>query len=80
MPKTITLRLDDKIYDKLQKAASYDNRSISNLIETLALRRLEEDNFANDIEMREIVSNVKLMKKLKKGHLEAKSKKGKLLG
>jgi len=80
MPKTITLRLDDKVYDKLQKAAAHDNRSISNLIETLALRKLEEDIFVNTSEMQEIVSNVKLMHKLKRGHLDAKSRKGKLIG
>lgn len=80
MPKTITLRLEDKIYDRLQKAAAYDNRSISNLIETLALRKLEEDTFVHDDEMHELVSNVKLMKKLKRGHLDAKARKGKLIG
>ena len=38
MPKTITLRLEDEIYKKFSEAASEEHRSMSNLIETLALK------------------------------------------
>lgn len=80
MPKTITLRLDDETYKKFSNAASEEHRSISNLIETLALKKLDEDMLVDDFEMKEIFSNTKLLKKLEKGHSHAKMRKGRLVG
>jgi len=80
MPKPITLRLRDETYRKFNAAAVKDNRSISNLIETLALKKLNEEVFADKFEMEEIFSNAKLLKKLERGHSHAKLKKGKLIG
>jgi hypothetical protein len=80
MPKTITLRLSDENYKKFNDAAADDHRSISNLIETLALKKLDEDLLVDDFEMKEIFSNVKLLKKLEKGHSHAKMRKGRLVG
>lgn len=80
MPKTITLRLNDEAYRKFNKAAHEENRSISNLIETLALKKLDEDILVDDFEMEEIFSNTKLIDKLQRGHKEARQKKGRLIG
>ena len=80
MPKTITLRLDDNLYNKFYKMAVADNRTISNLIETLAVEKLNEDIYADDFEMKEILSNKPLVKKLAKGHHQAKNMKGKMVG
>jgi len=80
MPKTITLRLRDEVYEKLNRAAMEDNRSISNLIETLAMEKLEEESLADDFEMEEIFANTRLLKKLEKGHAQAAGKKGRLVG
>ena len=80
MPKTITLRLSDETYKKFNDAAIEDHRSISNLIEILALKKLDEELLVNDFEMREIFSNTKLLKKLEKGHRHAKMRKGRLIG
>jgi predicted CopG family antitoxin len=80
MPKTITLRLRDEVYEKLNRAAREDNRSISNLIETLAMEKLEEESLADDFEMEEIFANTRLLKKLEKGHAQAAGKKGRLVG
>jgi predicted CopG family antitoxin len=80
MPKTITLRLGDEVYKKFNDAASEEHRSISNLIETLALKKLDEDMLVDDFEMEEIFSNTKLLKKLEKGHSHAKMMKGRLIG
>lgn len=80
MPKTITLRLSDEAYRKFNAAAVKDNRSISNLIETLALKKLDEELFADKFEMEEIFTNTRLLKKLERGHSHAKLKKGKLIG
>ncbi len=80
MPKTITLRLSDKVYEKLNQAAAEDNRSIANLIETLALKKLDEEALADDFEMEEIFSNTGLLRKLERGHSQAKLKKGRMVG
>ena len=80
MPKTITLRLRDEVYERLNKAAVEDNRSIANLIETLALKKLDEASLADDFEMEEIFSNADLLKKLERGHKHAVQKKGRLVG
>ena len=80
MPKTITLRLSDEIYEKFNRVAAEDNRSIANLIETLALRKLDEEILADDFEMQEIFSNAKLLKKLEKGHADIIMKKGRMVG
>lgn len=80
MPKTITLRLSDDVYRKFNDVAAEDHRSISNLIETLALKKLDEDMLVDDFEMKEIFSNTKLLKRLEKGHSHAKTRKGRLVG
>lgn len=80
MPKTITLRLSDENYDRLHRAAIVDNRSIANLIETLALRKLDEESLADDFEMEEVFSNTQLLEKLEKGHGDATMKKGRMVG
>jgi hypothetical protein len=80
VPKTITLRLSDKIYEEFNQAAAEDNRSISNVIETLALKKLYEERLADDFEMEEIFSNTRLLRKLERGHSHAKLKKGRMVG
>lgn len=80
MPKTITLRLSDDTYRKFNAAAVKDNRSISNLIETLALKKLNEEMFTDKFETEEIFANTNLLKKLERGHSHARLKKGKLIG
>ncbi len=79
MSRTITLRLSDDTYEKLSAAAKLENRSLANMIETLALGKLEEDLLANDIEMSEIFRNDRLLKKLEKGHAQASAKKGRFV-
>jgi len=49
-PKTITLKLKDEVYQKFLNAAIMDNRTISNPIETLTLRELNEHFFVNKLE------------------------------
>lgn len=80
MPKTITLRLSDEAYRKFNDAAEEERRSISNLIETLALKKLDENVLVDDFEMKEIFSNTKLLEKLEKGHSQVKMKKGRMVG
>ena len=57
MSKTITLRVKDEIYNIFLEMAKAENRSISNLIETAALNKIREQQFVDDVEMAEILSN-----------------------
>ena len=76
MAKTITLRVADETYEKLMAAAKVERRSLSNMLETLALKKLEEEIFVDRIEMDEILANSELMKRLRRGSKQAKSGKG----
>jgi predicted CopG family antitoxin len=76
MAKTITLRVADETYEKFMAAAKIERRSLSNMIETLALKKLDEEIFVDQIEMDEILANTELLKKLRRGSKQAKSRKG----
>jgi predicted CopG family antitoxin len=79
MAKTITLRLKDDVYKIFAETAKAENRSLSNLIETAALKNIREQQFMDDIEMAEILSNDDLLKRLKEGTLEARQLKGRFV-
>ncbi|MCW9096014.1 MAG: DUF6290 family protein [Ignavibacteriaceae bacterium] len=79
MSKTITLRLKDEIYNIFLETAKAENRSISNLIETAALNKIREQQFVDDVEMAEILSNQDLLRRIKEGSNEAKSLKGRFV-
>ena len=76
MAKTITLRVADETYEKLMAAAKVERRSLSNMLETLALKKLEEEIFVDRIEMDEILTNKELMKRLQRGSKQVKAGKG----
>lgn len=79
MAKTLTLRLDDAAYETFLRAAKAERRSISNLIETAALRHVRESSFVDDVEMSEIVSRPELVKRLKAGSRDAHKRKGRFV-
>jgi hypothetical protein len=79
MSKTITLRLKDEIYNIFLETAKAENRSISNLIETAALNKIREQQFVDDVEMAEILSNQALLRRIKEGSNEAQSLKGRFV-
>ncbi len=76
MSKTITLRLHENIYDLFKALAESDNRTLSNFIETSALRYIEEHEYVDDYEMEEIRGNLQLNKSLKRALKDMKSQKG----
>ncbi len=80
MSKSVTIKLDDEIYRKFHEIAAEENRSISNLIETLAIKKLDEELFTDTFETAEILSNKSLMERLKRGHQQAVQKKGRMIG
>ena len=79
MHKTVTLRLKDDVYKIFAQMAKAENRSLSNLIETAALKNIRERQFVDDIELAEILSNEELLKRLKEGSSEARELKGRFV-
>ena len=79
MAKTVTLRLDDEVYDLFVEAAKAEKRSLSNLIETAALIRIQEQQFIDDAEMSEILANENLLKRKQKGASESRLRKGRFV-
>jgi predicted transcriptional regulator len=79
MPKTITIRLKDDIYKLFAEAAQADNRTISNLIETAALNNVREQQFVDDTEMAEIMSDNNLLARIRQGSKEAAHRKGQFI-
>ncbi|MBA3065135.1 CopG family transcriptional regulator [bacterium] len=77
MSKTVTLRLDDRLYKRFRKLAECDNRPLSNFIETAALCFVESEQFVDEFEMEEIRSSNALNQSLKQGISDVKAKRGK---
>ncbi len=80
MHKTVTLRLKEDVYKIFAEVAKAENRSLSNFIETAALRNIREQQFVDDAELAEIFSNTDLIKRLKEGSAEAQQLKGRFVG
>ena len=80
MSKTVTLRLDDEVYEELKQASAAARRPLSNLIETAALRRVREEQFVDDAEMAEIRANEALLERMRTGSQQARERKGSFVG
>ena len=76
MSKTVTLRLDEGVYHRFRALAARDNRSMSNFIETAALRFVESEQFVDPFEMDEIRANQNLNGSLARGLRDVKSGRG----
>ena len=76
MSQTVTLRLDDAVYQKFKGLAVHDNRPLSNFIQTAALRFVEERELVDEFEMAEIRENTTLNRSLKSGIRDAKAGRG----
>lgn len=79
MSQTVTLRLDDAVYQKFKGFALHDNRPLSNFIQTAALRFIEEHELVDEFEMTEIRDNASLNRSLKAGLRDAKAKRGRFV-
>jgi predicted transcriptional regulator len=56
MTKTITVRLDEDVYEIFKKAADGQKRTISNYIEYATLNYTVNETVVDDMEMNEILS------------------------
>ena len=79
MSKTVTMRIENNLYEKLKEHAKSENRSLSNFIETATLRYIEQIELVGDYEMKEILSNTDLLERLKRGSSDAGNKKGRFV-
>ena len=79
MSRTVTLRLPDETYRRFRTLAERGNRSLSNFIETAALRYVEAEQFVDEFEMDEIQSNAELNRSLKRGVKDAKAGRGRFV-
>jgi hypothetical protein len=69
MSKTITLRLEDDVYELFKKASKSEHRTISNYIEYAVFNYVLNDIFVSDEEMKELKE---LFPSLRKGIKQAK--------
>jgi hypothetical protein len=79
MSKTISLRVDDNLYQSLKKHAEAENRSISNFIETAAKHYMEEIEYVDEFEMESIINNPSLIKRLTQGSTDALEGRGRFV-
>ena len=79
MAKTVTLRLREDVYRIFAEAAQAENRSLSNLIEAAALNKVREQQFVDDAEMAEILSDKKLLARITQGSKDAAERKGRFV-
>ena len=76
MPKSVTLKLNDRIYQMFCDLANNENRSLSNFIETAVLRLIEQNQLIDEFEMAEIKHNEELKSSLNRAIQDAREKKG----
>ena len=76
MARTVTLRLEQDVYEELREAAAAERRSLPNFIATIALERVREAQFVDDGEMAEILNDEALIRRLRTGSRQARQRKG----
>lgn len=79
MAKTLTVRIDDSTYRLIADAAEADNRSVSNFIETAAREKASAEIFVPGEEMAGIRTDASLKRRLKSGHRDAASRRGRIV-
>ncbi len=79
MSKTVSLRLNERVYRRFRKLAEQDNRPLSNFIETSVLRFIASEEFADEFEMAEIRANKSLNRSLRRGLRDAAAKRGRFV-
>ncbi len=71
--KTLTMRVDDSIYEMIKLAADGQRRNISNFIEFATMQYLSSSQYVSESEMSEIASDKVLVDSLRNGFAELKN-------
>ena len=72
MSKTITLRVNNDVYQMIKTAADGQRRNISNFIEFATLQYLTSATYVDDAEMELILSDSELVANLRQGLEDSK--------
>jgi uncharacterized protein (DUF1778 family) len=67
MSKTITIRLSDEDYRVISSGAEHERRPISNFITHRVMAAISDMNTVDDAEMKEILSDEKVMQSINRG-------------
>ncbi|MCB9009838.1 MAG: CopG family transcriptional regulator [Ardenticatenaceae bacterium] len=67
MSKTITLRVNDDVYQMIKTAADGQRRNLSNFIEFATLQYLTSATYVDDAEMELILNDADLVANLRQG-------------
>ena len=65
--KTVTMRVDETIYEMFKLAAQGQKRNISNFIEFATLEYITSAQYVDNYEMKEILSDEALLSNLESG-------------
>jgi uncharacterized protein (DUF1778 family) len=65
--KTVTMRVDDSIYDMIKLAAEGQRRNLSNFIEFATMQYITSSQFVEKDEMNEILEDKELVQNLMNG-------------
>jgi uncharacterized protein (DUF1778 family) len=65
--KTVTMRVDDSIYNMIKLAAEGQKRNLSNFIEFATMQYLTSSQFVDNDEMQEIIDDKELVQNLMNG-------------
>lgn len=68
--KTVTMRVDDVVYQMIKLAADGQRRNISNFIEFATMQYLTSSQYVDDVEMDEILRDKELVENLRLGQKE----------
>ena len=79
MSKTVTIRLSDADYKAISSVAKHERRPISNFITHRVMEAIAEMNTVDDEEMKEILSDEKVMKNIGRGHKQFVQGKGRFV-
>ena len=70
--KTVTMRVDDSVYQMIKTAADGQKRNLSNFIEFAVMQYLSSVQYISNGEMNEILQDTELVQNLKDGMQELK--------
>jgi len=70
--KTVTMRVDDSVYDMIKLAAKGQKRNLSNFIEFATMQYLTSSQFVEKDEMNEILEDKDLVENLMNGREDFK--------
>ena len=71
--KTLTMRVDESVYQMIKSAADGQRRNISNFLEFATIQYLTSSQYVDNNEMDEILNDKNLIKNLKTGFSDLKN-------